>query len=190
MYIFDFKKQFDIERLGTEQEGEAHFKILRTFILNTPETANIVFELSGMTVFSHSYAKQTIAMLCNKLYEGNFQKRHFFIKTKDRSKVEDLEKAMEKVAKPILSTTSSNINNFYENYFVIGPLALNLKYALEILIQKKKITTGELAKASSESSIQNASNKLRKLEALKLIERTTPSDRSGNVLSGRRIEVI
>jgi DNA-binding MarR family transcriptional regulator len=61
---------------------------------------------------------------------------------------------------------------------------------LEILIQKKKITTGELAKASSESSIQNASNKLRKLEALKLIERTTPSDRSGNVLSGRRIEVI
>jgi hypothetical protein len=189
MVIFDFKKQFNIDRLGTEQEGEAHFRVLKKFVLETSDSANIIFDLSGMAVFSHSYAKQTIAMLYEKLCNDEFQDRHFFVKVKDRTKVDDLEKAMEKIAKPILATTNSSISSFYDNYFLIGPLAPNLKEVLEIIIKEKEVTTGDLLKVSGESSVQNASNKVRKLEAMKLIERVTPTDRLGNVLYCRRIEV-
>jgi len=190
MFTLDFKKHFNIDRLGTEQEGEAHFKAIKKLILQTPETENIIFDLSGMAVFSHSYAKQTIAMLYNELCGGKFHDRHFFVKAKDKTKADDLQKAMEKIGKAILATTLSDPGRFYDDYFLVGPLQPNLKEVLGIIVKKKEVTTGDLLKVLGDSSIQNASNKVRKLEAMKLIERTVASDRTGNVFSCRRVDIV
>lgn len=201
MQTFDFKLRFGIDRLGTEIEGEKHIKDITDFILKTRTNEVIIFDISNMAVFSHSYAKQTIGLLYRKLCKGEFDRRHFFVRldrlkvvkdSKDKpsfGKISDLDKAMEKIGLPILVTAERKGADFYKEYQILGPLQPSLKQVLDIIIQKKEVMTNYLSRVQGDS-LQNASNKVRKLEAMRLIEREIPSDRTGNVFLCKRIEIV
>jgi hypothetical protein len=185
--------------LGTEQEGEEHLKQLDKFVLSTPASEGILFDICKMRVFGQSYAKQTLGMLFDRLREGKYESRHFFVRMRKPVDPKELKKptkgnllelhsAMEKVDLPILVTFESNPADFYRDYSVVGPLQENLRKVLDIVIRRREVTTAYLSRNLAES-LQSASTKLSRLEDLSLITKAIPSDRRGNVFSFRRLEI-
>lgn len=188
MKTFDFFEQYNESRLGTVKEGILHKKDINDFIDATGSSETIIFDISKMDVFSHSYAKQTIATAYEELIAGRFLNRHFLLKADKKEKLDDSMKAFEKLGSPILTTLANLIEKFYDNYLVVGPIQPNLEETLNLVIERKQITTSEVA-THMNISVQNASNRLRTLDEMKLIIRNVDSDRSGNFLSCSRIEL-
>jgi hypothetical protein len=189
MKIFDFFEEFGLKRLGTVSEGENHYNgKIRDFIESTHSAETLIFDISAMEVFSHSYSKQTIGNLILELSKNGFSRRHFLLKADTFEKLIDTERALEKVNLPMLATVESKSSNFYDGFLVIGPLPNHLREVLNIVIKRKEVTTADISD-ELKMTLQNASNKLRMLDELKLIIRTADIDRTGNVLSCCRIEV-
>ena len=199
MVTLNFRELFRLDRLGTEQEGEQHFKVLRGHILSTSPSENILFDLSEMRVFGQSYAKQTLGILYDGLRSGAYEGRHFFIcmkkpilvqeqKNPTKGNLFEVHSAMQKVDLPALVTFDRGGAEFYNHYRVVGSLQDNLLRVLQIIVARGEVTTAYLSRFLNES-LQSSSTKLRRLEELKLIRKAIPLDRKGNVFSYRRLEV-
>lgn len=182
---FKRKKQ---DFLGTIEQGEEDFTKLENMILRTRENSTILFDISGYSLFAYSYSKQTIRRLLINAKSGLYGGRYFLIYSPNEEYSDELSAALREKKLAMICSTSDAKNNYYDSYYILGELSEPLKFTLDYIIKKDKVTSGQLKNELNLESYQTASNRIKKLNGERLVRWEESPSRVRNVLDCSRID--
>jgi hypothetical protein len=184
---FPFRRE-NQDFLGTIEQGEQDFPKLEKKILQSPESSPILFDISGYSLFAYSYSKQTIRRLLINAKSGSYGRRYFLVYSPNEEYSEELSAALREKKLAMICSTSKARKKYYDSYYILGELSEPLKYTLDYIIKKNKITSGQLKNELNLESYQTASNRIKKLNGERLVRWEESPSRVRNVLDCSRIE--
>ncbi len=161
-------------RLGTRLEGQRVRSDLIQALRALPERGVLVVDCGGVEVLSGSFADETLVEAVAWLAEDAFPARYLVAQSPDLESVEDLDArlAQRKLALLCLINRSPH---------VLGHLAPYLEQALLMVLERREITSQELAHELN-VSIQGAAVRLGSLAKLRLVH----LERESRTMGGRQ----
>ncbi len=127
-------------RVGTRLEGKAAREGLLEALLSLPEPGRLVVSLDGVEVLSGSFADELIALPYARLTTGEFGDRYMILRAPTLALAEDLSHKLDRRRLAMLCFTKTS-------WSVLGLLPPPMQETLDLVIERKEATAGDLAEA-------------------------------------------
>ncbi|MEW5826463.1 MAG: winged helix-turn-helix transcriptional regulator [Candidatus Bipolaricaulota bacterium] len=148
-------------RLGTRLEGEAARRVLAAALDELPPGGQLALDLRGVDVLSGSFADEAIGRLSGLVASGAYGDRTLVVRSPTLDLVEDL---ADKLAQRKLALFC----RVDDRWVVLGRLARPLRETLDLINERRRTTTKELADALAVPA-NVCHNRVRRLVTLGLV---------------------
>lgn len=157
--------QRDIQDLLTRQTGQKIMDRLEREINNARDNATVVLDFAGVGVIDYSCADEVIAKLVSRLQSNEYGERYLVLKNLTSPQRENIQVALERKNLATLEDDGGN-------WRVIGLINNYLQKTLEIVMEKKAMSSSELSQILN-LELNNVSTRLINLHKIKLVKRVS-----------------
>jgi anti-anti-sigma regulatory factor len=157
--------QRDIQDLLTRQTGQKIMDRLEREINSARDNATVVLDFAGVGVIDYSCADEVIAKLVSRLQSNEYGERYLVLKNLTIPQRENIQVALERKNLATLEDDGGN-------WRVIGLINNYLQKTLEIVMEKKAMSSSELSQILN-LELNNVSTRLINLHKIKLVKRVS-----------------
>jgi len=157
--------QRNIQDLLTRQTGQKIMDRLEREINNTRDNTTVVLDFAGVGVIDYSCADEVIAKLVSRLQSNEYGERYLVLKNLTGQQRENIQVALERKNLATLEDDGGN-------WRVVGLINNYLQKTLEIVMEKKAMSSSELSQILN-LELNNVSTRLINLHKIKLVKRVS-----------------